>query len=80
MIKYLHIIADTYSSLVFARSKDTAWLVISTLKMAMLCIGVSFALKTHNGPAFSKTAFKAFCIEWSIPHKMDICTTHRAKP
>lgn len=47
--------------------------IIKATKTAMLVMGVPWAIKTDNGPAYTSDRFKSFIESWGIIHSMDIC-------
>lgn len=72
--KYCHVIMDTFSHFVYAscRTSEKTADAIQVLKQAMLCMGVPWALKTDNSPAYASAQFKRFCQSWHISHTSGI--------
>ena len=74
-LKFVYvIIIDAYSSFVYAPalSKEKTVNAIKDLKWAMVVMGIPWALKTNNGPAYTSQQFNDFLGSWKISHATGI--------
>ena len=55
-----------------AQSGEKTSNVIKAIKMAMLTMGVPWAIKTDNGPAYNSSSFQQFLKSWGIYHTTGI--------
>jgi transposase InsO family protein len=71
---YVHVVIDTYSAFVFAspRSGEATRHVIDHCLATFAVMGKLLHIKTDNGPAYTSTAFKAFCSSYTILHTTGI--------
>ncbi len=66
----IHVNVDTFSGFIMAsvQPRETTRAAIAHLYGCFASFGVPLAIKTDNGPAYTSTAFKEFCAEFSITH------------
>ena len=67
-LKYVHVIVDTYSKFTYATplTGETAKHVVQACMVAILNMGVPWAIKTDNGPAYTSNKFKSWASTWNI--------------
>lgn len=69
-LKFVHVTIDTYSGFIsaFAHTGEAAKDVISHLLYTFAILGQPVSIKTDNGPGYTSTKFKQFCLQLGIKH------------
>ena len=69
-LKYVHVIADTYSGLIHASSPsgEASRDVITHTLQCMAAMRKPQIIKTDNGPGYTGTKFQQFCSQFDIKH------------
>jgi transposase InsO family protein len=73
-LRYVHVVVDNCLAFVFvvAMTGKKVSHTFKAMKSAMLVMGLPWALKTNNGPAYLSQQFSAFIFSWRIRHSFGI--------